>query len=676
MNKKLGLLKTVIIVAVIVILAELSLFNFSAITQNTNGLEKHNIELSRDNFLSGEVELVSDNSYQLNSNDPTILEFENVGIQADNMLLQTVGDSKFCTVKVYITDENRSVNFVPVFNGEIYTGSDTLKNIKIQSGGKLKKLRLEFYNAKDIRIKGIKLNYPIPFRFNVFRVALLFLLCLTVAVIIKKRLYRVIYNPENIKHTVAVGMCALLCALCTVFVGAVHSDNAVVKYPLENRAKNYTPYIQQFDAFMKGQTHLDIDPDPFLERMEDPYDAEQRKQMGVDVSWDRAYYNGKYYSYYGTTPIFQLYYPVYFLSGHIPTEGFACQIYASLLSALTVMLVAYLTRLYVKKANLLLMLISSVAAVVAGNVMLICVIGDFYCLPLLSALFNLSLFIWLSATAYKQRKIWRFALAGIFFVFAVASRPNTALLGLCVAPAFISLLREKQTAVSEKVKFAAAFMVPVVLGAVGIMSYNYVRFGSVTDFGSAYQLTVSNISYNKLSLSKLLPSLYHYFVQPMASSFVFPFAAPSSADVTVYPGYIYSAKSFGVFCYPLTLLVLALPLLKEKGKKWGVVPVSLFTVAVMAAAVAFLDFCLGGINIRYVSDIALMLSIASVLILLCLEERVRDNRLAHRLICAAAVVLIAITLFRGVTVLFSTSPYNIKKDFPEVYSMIMELFRV
>ena len=59
------------------------------------------------------------------------------------------------------------------------------------------------------------------------------------------------------------------------------------------------------DAFMKGQTHLDIEVSEELAALKNPYDPSAR--YGVEYAWDHLFYNGKYYSYYGIAPVFMLF---------------------------------------------------------------------------------------------------------------------------------------------------------------------------------------------------------------------------------------------------------------------------------------------------------------------------------------------------------------------------------
>ena len=107
----------------------------------------------------------------------------------------------------------------------------------------------------------------------------------------------------------------------------------------------------------------------------------------------------------------------------------------------------------------------------------------------------------------------RFTASGIMFAFAIASRPQLALVALAALIA-IRLVKGRPL----------AFAIPV--AAVGLLLawYNYSRFGSIFEFGARYQL--SGIADNRLipAAANLLPGLYYFLFSPPDFSAVFPFA--------------------------------------------------------------------------------------------------------------------------------------------------------
>ena len=98
--------------------------------------------------------------------------------------------------------------------------------------------------------------------------------------------------------------------------------------------------------------------------------------------------------------------------------------------------------------------------------------------------------------------------------------------------------------------------------------------------------------------------------------------APSTIISVIY---FYADRACGVFAYGLPLGILLYPRLalieKHRGErdvwKGAVVAVT----AILALGIAFSDFCLGGVNMRYVYDISVILAMISAAVLMNLTEK-------------------------------------------------------
>lgn len=49
--------------------------------------------------------------------------------------------------------------------------------------------------------------------------------------------------------------------------------------------------------------------------MDNPYDTKRRKNLKVPSEWDTAYFEGKYYVYFGIAPVLFFYLPYYLITG-------------------------------------------------------------------------------------------------------------------------------------------------------------------------------------------------------------------------------------------------------------------------------------------------------------------------------------------------------------------------
>ncbi|MGN1096072.1 MAG: hypothetical protein ACI4QR_06755 [Eubacteriales bacterium] len=157
------------------------------------------------------------------------------------------------------------------------------------------------------------------------------------------------------------------------------------------------------------------------------------------------------------------------------------------------------------------------------------------------------------------------------------------------------------------------------------MWFNNARFSSPFDFGAAYQLTVNDISNNTVSLSLFLPAIYSFFLNPFYFKKEFPFiglkamlALPQNAR------YVYSDRYIGAFFYGLPIGIVFYPrlymLLRKEGKRDTLMTATVITAFFAAVIVAFADFCLAGVNMRYIFDITPALSLVSAAVILGLQK--------------------------------------------------------
>ena len=87
-------------------------------------------------------------------------------------------------------------------------------------------------------------------------------------------------------------------------------------------------YERMAQSILHGHLYLEYeDVDPRLSEMENPYDPQARKELGIYYHWDHAFYNGKYYMYFGIVPVVLLFLPYQLLTGNALTTYKATQIF-------------------------------------------------------------------------------------------------------------------------------------------------------------------------------------------------------------------------------------------------------------------------------------------------------------------------------------------------------------
>ena len=390
-------------------------------------------------------------------------------------------------------------------------------------------------------------------------------------------------------------------------------------------------YIRQFDAWKKGQIELDLEVDRRLAALENPYDPSERKSSGARYNWDYALFDGKYYSYFGIAPILTVHAPIYAVTGKLPNIALTCLILAIAAIVATAFAYREIVLRFIKKPNLWLFLLGLAGSVCASGVYLGVLCSDMYYVAVLSAQVFSMAFVALAVRAMREEKLWArmimLVLAAVALTLTVWSRPTVALMCVAVFPLFIEFIfKIRKDTLKDGILTVASFALPLMVGAAAVMWYNYARFGSPLDFGANYQLTVSDVSLNTIDFKYLFSSFFSYFLCPMWQAEAKPFI--EMQRITVLPSgsrYFYADRACGVFAYGLPLGILAYPRLatieKHKGENDAWKTAVVCATAVLALGIAFADFCLGGVNMRYVYDISIMLTLISAAVLINLTEK-------------------------------------------------------
>ncbi len=413
-----------------------------------------------------------------------------------------------------------------------------------------------------------------------------------------------VFDPSDRYQLLLYCLTALFCV--TVCLPAAKNVGESVIYPMtQSDIEGSGPYVQQFDALQKGQVALDVPVSDELAAMENPYDTEQRAADKVQYLWDRAYYNGKYYSYFGLAPILCVFYPFYAIFGSLPSSDAVCLI----LAVFTVVFLSLALLEFIiyagAKPRFWLVLPALVSLAFGSGIYAAQSYADVYYIPVLSAMgFNFAALFFVFRAHRSEKTSMSsvlFALASLSFVLAVMSRPTASLMCIAAAPAVIDRIFVKARGAGKKAVLLAPAALIALCGAAVVMTFNYLRFGSPFDFGANYQLTVCDISKNTLTASLIPQAFNHYVIQAPVFLPEFPYVNPSYIKLE-YGRYMYLDYNVGLIFFPATLGLAAGPLFARYGKKDWAKFTTFIAGAAAIAFVIFVDFCKAGVNMRYLYD--------------------------------------------------------------------------
>ena len=175
---------------------------------------------------------------------------------------------------------------------------------------------------------------------------------------------------------------------------------------------------------------------------------------------------------------------------------------------------------------------------------------------------------------------------------------------------------------------------PYLVVAAGIMLYNHARFGSLTDFGANYNLTVNDMTQRGWVLGRIAPALFTYFLQPPDMVGAFPYLQPADF-ATTYLGQTIKEVTFGgiFWCYPvLWVLFFLRPLvsLRDSQRATRTITGTIFVLLLSGVAIAVVDAEMAGILQRYYADFSFMFLAAVVLLVFIANENIDDLPLARK----------------------------------------------
>ena len=470
-----------------------------------------------------------------------------------------------------------------------------------------------------------------------------------------KKIVGLNYSPEKIYQNILFALVVLiLAAACFPTLG---KETELYEYEVGGKVPADI-YVRQFDAWKKGQIELDLTVDNRLAELENPYDPSQRSESKAKYYWDYAFFDGKYYSYFGIAPILTVHAPIHAFTGKLPNIPLACLILAIAAVVTTALAYREVVLRFSKEPNLWLFLLGLAGVVSASGVYLGVLCSDMYYVAVLSAQVYSMAFVALAVRSMREEKLWLrmvlLVLAAIALTLTVWSRPTVALMCVAVFPLFIEFIfKIRKDNLKDGLLTVGAFALPLIAGAAAVMWYNAARFGSPLDFGAKYQLTVSDVSLNTIDFKYAFSSFFSYFLCPIWQTEVYPYLGMQKIKVLPEGSRtFYFDRYCGVFAYGMPLGILLYPRLamieKQKGEKDLAKTAIVAATALLALGIAFSDFCIGGVNMRYIYDISVLLTLVSAAVLLNLTEKSEGYSKPLTGIATAALSLMSIWTNMGV----------------------------
>lgn len=613
--------------------------------------------------LKGKIDLYqsTDDSFWLTSVNHE-MEFSNLNTRVHNIRIDfdEHQPAQNLSIKIQFTDEAHLTYFdsteytvgVPEVN--VATNSTQSEYINLNTSGLMNNLKISITGDDveyPIKLWTVSLNAHHPFDFNKLRFSITFGVLLLVFMFRpKSAIYRIriVENPKESKAgIIAANIIELMLIASFLFYGSNLVGVATANYnygewdgvslvnTFEVGGDNAQQYAELARSMANGKLYLEEEPPQWLQDMDTPYDKgardEAQKATGEEYLFDVAYYEGHYYVYFGVVPVLLFYLPFYLLTGaNFPTAiGILVSVAAFVLGCSA--LLDRFARYHFKRVSLGIYLLLQVAMIACCGVLYLVKFPTFYSLPIACGLaFSVwGLYFWVRGRESKRRCACFFA-GSLCMALVTGCRPQLLLLSLLAFPLFWrAYITKRRILTPVGIREFICLLAPYFLVAAGIMFYNYARFGSLTDFGANYNLTVNDMTKRGWNVGRLAPAFFSYFLQPPNVIGVFPFLQPTDFATTYMGQTIKEATFGGIFaCLPVLWIVFfARPIVRIRNAQRSTKTITgvIGMLLISGVAIALVDAEMAGILQRYYADFSFMFLAAVVLLVFIVNENTPED---------------------------------------------------
>ena len=511
-----------------------------------------------------------------------------------------------------------------------------------------KEIEIHLLTETELDIKGIYLNYP-NLSINAIRIMILFMAVIFISKLKNESFFKDEYNSDSKKQNgIFIVNLATLCFF--IFLYAICQLNYETFFIDKKDINKEDSILMQAESIMNNQIELMEEPSKELKELDNPYDSIKRDEQGINYLYDVAYYNGKYYNYFGIAPIITSILPFRILTGKY-THTYIFNLLYIFISVISLyFLYKKLIKKFVKTTLLFNFYLGFYALLFGSNIFTL-LRGQKYDIVVSSgiAFLLISLNLALSICNNKKYKFLKLVFLGITTALIVLSKPNL-IVYYCIIY-FLIMLSMQGLTMKEKLNNYCIILIPLGIFAIFQMYLNYIRFDNVLEFGAKYQLTGFNMNYCMfITFGKIYAGVVEYMLKtPIINPLKFPFVfINTDTAVTSINEVCYENRLIGLIGIPILYSYLFknnINQLKTNNKELNMF-LNLCIITSMLSII--INTCFGGICEAYSIDFKMMLSLGAILILLKIIEDNRKNKIIQNsfiILCIATLcIMIPINL--------------------------------
>lgn len=515
-------------------------------------------------------------------------------------------------------------------------------------------------------VTGITANTPRPLQLSLLRFAALWLLFGAVYLLRPRSgLWRRRWLAGNLCDRAAAAVLGLILAGFVVVVPFWEPGNSGLATASYNTAywdgESTVSFVyQQYGALahslLNGRLDLEEDPPEALIEMENPYDATARDALNIQGGrWDHAFYNGRYYVYFGIVPclLFQL--PFEAITGIQNLAYAPCMVILGLIFLLSCFgILGQVVRRWFPQTSTAAYLLS-VAALALGSQFYTLLIRPYiyeYAILCGAALLMLGLWLWLAAAAtpvgHGGVLTLRLVLGSLCVALVAGCRPQMELFALLALPIFWNrYITHGRLRSRAGAKEALAFLLPVIIVAAGLMWYNYARFGSPFDFGANYNLTGNDMTKRGFNVVRIGPAVFTSLLDLPRLDCVFPYLRETDVATNAVTRTISEKFCGGMLAatpFTWALLLPAVPLARRAlHRRRGAAAIVYGSVAAMLL-ITVVDCQMAGVLYRYVMDYSPVLLLGAALCWLLAETTLARRAAGGEVLASSLLPVVRVAM--------------------------------
>ena len=419
-----------------------------------------------------------------------------------------------------------------------------------------------------------------------------------------------------------------------------------------------------------------------MQSLDNPYDYAARRKAhfiaSEDFLWDYAYFEGKYYVYFGALPVLLIYLPYYAITGtHIDNY-----IVAFILAILSIISIGYLLYVICKKwfkdMNLGLYMLTFILMFFSAGTVFAAKRPDLYTIPIIMGIFlaTLGVALIIDASESKKFKKTKLAIGSALMASVALSRPQFLIATVLFLPLYFDyFFKDKKEFKKGRYKEFLAIIIPYLIIASITMGYNYARFGSPFDFGANYNLTTNDMTHRGFVFARWPIGILYYLFIPCNMTITFPYVEGMKL-VSNYIGYTTYESMFGGFIFTHIITIITLVFYKFKklfkdNKLYKIVR----ALIISSLVVILVDTQMSGILPRYHLDYAWMLILATIILIYVIYNSIKEPKY-KKLFIKVCTILIFMSVLYEFFGMFYDATASLKSSSPAKFYYFYYLFKI